>query len=138
MYGILFVNGVKTKNKQKMKFRITVLKALTLSILFISFQGCLKDDFIELSNTNITDDLENQSYDGFDFATTSSYEISIATYYSTDQPIDGVYVEVYSESPLNESGGFSDNKSNHLVYRGVTDKEGYLTFTASVPVYSEE
>ena len=80
------------------RIRLFVILVSTI----ITLNSCLKDDVKDLISS---DEVESAlSFMGFEFLLINEFEINIEYLDNLNQPVDGVYVEIYSENPLDEYG----------------------------------
>lgn len=99
-----------------MNFKTSLVLFSIFSMLFTS---CLDEKFDEINST--------LNYTNFDFKTTKQINVSVTTLNKTNEPIGGVYVELYSQNPLNQDGVLIDNSSDFLIFKGITTANGKLT-----------
>ncbi|MCT4643857.1 MAG: hypothetical protein N4A74_02635, partial [Carboxylicivirga sp.] len=93
------------------------LTAVVISIIFaVLSTSCLKDQFesIEVPKK------EEVGYEGFDFATISSLDLTINTEGSDGKSVEGVVVEVFSSNPLLANGLYTSNANAHKIFKGRT------------------
>jgi LruC domain-containing protein len=102
---------------KQIKIRLLIALALTLTL---SFSSC---------NDKITDFSPNDSSLNFDFKTIKEVNVSISTLNNNNEPLPGVYVEIYSQNPLDENGGLIANRTDFLLQKGLTDATGLLSST---------
>ena len=86
------------------------------SIFSVLFTSCMNYD--EIKN--------NLNFANFDFKTTKQVKVTISTLNTSNKPIGGVYVELYSQNPLDKDGLLIENSSNFLIFKGITTSEGKL------------
>ncbi len=86
------------------------------SIFSVLLTSCM--DYDEISN--------NLNYTNFDFKTTKQVKVTISTLNTANKPIGGVYVELYSQNPLDKDGILIENSSNYLIFKGMTTADGKL------------
>jgi len=91
-------------------------KLVLFSVISLLFASCM--DYEELNN--------NLNYTNFDFKTTKQVKVTISTLNTANNPIGGVYVELYSKNPLNSDGTLIDNSTNYLLFKGMTSADGKL------------
>ncbi len=104
----------KQQNKMKtMNFKSTLVLFSIFSVLFTS---CMNYDEIS----------KNLNYANFDFKTTKQVKVTISTLNTANKPMGGVYVELYSQNPLNKDGVLIENSSNYLIFKGMTTSDGKL------------
>ena len=96
-----------------MNFKSTLVLFSIFSVLFTS---CV----------NYEDIKNNQNFENFDFKTTKQVKVTISTLNTSNQPIGGVYVELYSQNPLDKDGLLIENSSNFLIFKGITTSDGKL------------
>lgn len=110
-------NGVTVKTIKILSWIILVASSTLL------FQTCLKN---ELPNNYQEPKVEEGEYTLFDFKTVLEYNVFIVALNNQDEPIDGVYVEVFSSYPLNSEGTLIDNFESQLIFKGTTNLNGTL------------
>jgi len=98
-------------------FKINLLLVL-VSAFTISLSSCLNDK---------TNDLIDTSAASFDYKTTKDVNVSITTLNNNNEPLAGVYVEIYTQNPLDENGALKANSTDFLLQKGITDALGVLT-----------
>ena len=96
-----------------MNFKSTLVLFSIFSVLFTS---CM--NYEEISN--------NLNFANFDFKTTKQVKVVISTLSTSNKPIGGVYVELYSQNPLDKDGVLIENSSNYLIFKGMTSSDGKL------------
>ncbi|MCT4645944.1 MAG: LruC domain-containing protein, partial [Carboxylicivirga sp.] len=106
------------------------LTAVVISIIFaVLSSSCLKDQFesIEVPKK------EEVGYEGFDFATISSLDLTINTEGSDGKGVEGVVVEVFSSNPLLANGLYTSNANAHKIFKGRTTEDGTLNTVINCP-----
>jgi LruC domain-containing protein len=108
------------------------MKKLNLKLFFVvftilSFSSCLDEKISDLNNASTTL--------GFDFKTTKEFNVSLTTQNNENQTIGGVYVKLYSQNPLTESGLLKDDSENFLVFKGLTDSNGNIATKIALPTF---
>lgn len=98
-----------------MNFKVNLV---LVSILSIMFSSCMDEKFNEINNT--------LNYTNFDFKTIKQVNVSVTTLNSVNQPIGGVFVELYTKNPLKVDGTLIDNSSEYLAFKGMTNASGKL------------
>jgi hypothetical protein len=105
-----------------------IIRSIFLVILFtistLVFSGCLKN---ELLNNYQEPPSEEEKYGSFDFKTVKEHNVLIVTLNNQDQPIDGVYIEVFTANPLKKDGTLVANYESSQIFKGSTDLNGMLT-----------
>ncbi len=91
-------------------------KLVLFSIFSVLFTSCM--NYEEISN--------NLNFANFDFKTTKQLKVTISTLNTSNKPIGGVYVELYSQNPLDKDGVLIENSSNYLIFKGMTTSDGKL------------
>jgi LruC domain-containing protein len=108
---------------------------LLILILSLSSVSCLKTEFEEiLFRTNET---AKTNYGEFDYSTVKEYFVTVTTLNYLNQPIDGVYIELYTENPLGTSGLFRTEAETNKIYKGITDRNGLLKCQINPPSYAD-
>lgn len=105
-----------------MNFKKTSL--LTLSMVFL-LSSCMTDKFDDIN--------KDINYSNFDFKTIKDVKLVITTLTNQNQPLNGVYAEVYSSNPLNVDGSMLETSRDFLVYKGITNASGKLDVSMSIP-----
>lgn len=111
---------------------------LILFATALIFQSCLKDKFedIEDKTKAVVDTTVNVGiYGDFDFRTVEEYDIIIKASNNLGQPIDGVYVELYTKMPLDDAGVLKNEAGEFKVFNGITDGDGILQCKINPPTY---
>lgn len=98
-----------------MNFKVNLV---LVSILSLMFTSCLDDKFNEINNA--------LNYTNFDFKTTKQINVSVTTLNTSNQPVGGVFLELYSKNPLNADGSLIENSSDYMVFKGITTATGKL------------
>lgn len=70
----------------------------------------------------------DQNYTNFDFKTTKQLKVTVSTLNSENEPIGGVYMQIYTQNPLTTEGLLKDDSNNFLAYKGISSKTGLLNF----------
>jgi len=96
-----------------MNFKSTLILVAIFSVLFTS---CMNYD--DLNN--------NLNFANFDFKTTKQVNVSVSTLNTANQPIGGVYVQIFTENPLTADGLLKENSADFLIFKGVTSATGKL------------
>jgi len=73
-----------------------------------------------------TNDLNNTSSSNFDFKTIKDVNVTITTLNNNNEPLAGVYIEIYTQNPLDENGALKENRASILKQKGLTDATGVL------------
>lgn len=89
-----------------------------MSILILILTSCMDDKFNDI-NSKI-------NFTNFDFKTTKQVKVNLSTLNMANQPIGGVFVELYSQNPLKTDGTLIANNTDFLMYKGLTNSEGKL------------
>lgn len=89
-----------------------------LTLFAGTLSSCLENKYKELD--------ENLNYSNFDYKTTKEISVNINTLNNSNQPIEGVYIELYTQNPLNEAGNLISDSEKYLIQKGITDKNGVL------------
>lgn len=102
---------------------------LFIAIVFVA-SGCLKESFGEVSNpegpdTSNPEPVENK-YADFNFKLVSEYQVTLTALNSQDEIIPGVYIELYTQYPLDENGVLTEEMQANRIYSGITDRQGRL------------
>jgi hypothetical protein len=112
--------------------RITQFMIIT-SLLFLS-QACIKRE-LEIITT-IEEEIQN-IYSGFEFKTINEYDINLRFFSDQNQPIDGVYVELFTSNPLNNIGTLTTERKKQRIFAGNSNTDGILNFKISIPSFSD-
>lgn len=103
------------------------IKSIFLTTIFtistLAFSRCLKN---ELTSNYQKPQTEDVQYGSFDFKTVKEYNVSIVTLNNQNQPIDGVYIEVFTLNSLKNDGTLVANLQSSLIFKGITDLNGKL------------
>lgn len=107
-------------------------------ILALLSQSCLSDKFEELKTEQesvVEEEIEKEQgiYAGFNFKTVGEYKIEVSVLDSRNNPIKGVYLELYTEYPLNDAGLLISEASDSKIFKGITNAEGLLNFNVNLP-----
>lgn len=86
---------------------------LVSSVLIAGLSSCLDSRVEDIQQTA-----------GFEFKTTKEYSLSLTTLSTSNNPVMGAYVELYTENPLDESGKQVD--FSKLIFKGLTNQNGEL------------
>ena len=109
---------------------------LCLSILFligISFYSC-SDSSPEDDGGGIENPKEpDGKYAGFDFETVVEYQISLTTSNPQNEPLNGVYLEMYMNNPVDTAGVFVPDYKKSLFYKGLTNSNGAIECKLNPP-----
>ena len=101
----------------------TLLSAFTIaSLLTFLLSGCLEKEF-ESIEAQITDET---TFEGFDFATITSLDITISAVSPVSTPIKGAVLELFSENPLLANGTYNPNANQYKMFKGSTTDNGSL------------
>jgi len=93
---------------------------ITLVLLSaISLNSCLSDNYN-------SDPTPTGDYTGFDFATVSEYEINIYLENRTQQAVEGVYTELYTQNPFDETGIMNETASENILFKGFSNEQGSI------------
>lgn len=117
-----------------MKTGKKVTRYFLMIILALSLASCLKDEF-ELTQAGTESEIQKGDYVGFDFETVYEYHININTLNNQNQPIDGVYVELFTQNPLDSSGLVRADAEKDKIFRGITNRNGMLKCRINPPSY---
>ncbi|MBP6609766.1 MAG: LruC domain-containing protein [Paludibacter sp.] len=98
-------------------FNLKGSSLVTLAFAFL-LSSCMSDKFDDI-NTKL-------NFTNFDFKTTKQLKVSVSALNADNQPISGVYVEVYTQNPLNSDGSLKANSADYLLYKGITATDGKL------------
>lgn len=109
---------------------------LVLLWLAVSVSACFQDNPDEIV---VSDDpgltgaeIENK-YADFDFKTVQEYNLTLTALDLTNNPLDGVYIELYTRYPLDPNGVLAEDAAPKRVYSGVTNAEGLLRALINPP-----
>jgi LruC domain-containing protein len=110
---------------------------VVLMIVLIS-QSCLQEKFEAIeaeSETGIESNADDEQsiYAGFDFKTVDEYDIEISVLNNLNLPLDGVYMELYTENPLDEAGLLKSEAVSSKVFKGITNSDGILQCKINPP-----
>jgi len=89
-----------------------------MSILSLILTSCMDDKFNDINS--------KLNFANFDFKTTKQVKVNLSTLNMANQPIGGVFVELYSQNPLKTDGTLIANSTDFLMYKGLTNSEGKL------------
>ncbi|MFZ4581009.1 MAG: LruC domain-containing protein [Paludibacter sp.] len=89
-----------------------------MSILSLILTSCMDDKFNDINS--------KLNFANFDFKTTKQVKVNVTTLNLANQPLGGVFVELYSKNPLNSDGILIANSTDFLIYKGMTNSEGKL------------
>ncbi|MDD3322557.1 MAG: LruC domain-containing protein [Paludibacter sp.] len=101
-----------------MKALKQILSVIGYSITIFSLTSCLESQYNEIKSNTIQD--------GFEFSTTNEYNVSIQALNNSNEPITGVYIELYTQDPLEVNGTKKADSESYLIYKGVTKSDGKL------------
>jgi len=103
--------------------------------------GCLKESFGEVTNPEEPDNNEPEpvenKYADFDFRLVTDYQIDLRTLDFEDQALAGVYMELFTQDPLNEQGVLTEESQKYLAYSGITNAQGRLVAHINPPTTSD-
>lgn len=111
---------------------------ISIAVIVLVFQACLKDKFeyIEDDTEAVVDIItEVGIYGDFDFKIVNEYDVIIKALDNLDQPIDGVYIELYTEMPLTETETLKNDAKDHIIFKGITNEDGILQCAISSPAF---
>ena len=111
-----------------MKNKNLIFSIVLTSIISITLSSCLEDKYKEISNNKI-------NYTNFDFKTTKEINVTVNTLNNANQPIEGAYVELYTQNPLDEAGNLIEKSGKYLINKGITDKNGVISCHISPATY---
>lgn len=98
-----------------MNFKTNLVLVAMLSIFLTS---CMDEKFNDINS--------KLNYANFDFKTTKQIKVTLTTLNTANEPIGGVFVELYSKNPLNLDGSLITNSTDYLIYKGMTTIDGKL------------
>ncbi|NOU61779.1 LruC domain-containing protein [Marinifilum caeruleilacunae] len=115
-----------------LKFTLWYFFAICVSI---GFYACSDDG----TDDNGTVDPPEQpgKYAGFDFKTTQEYDIRLTASSATNTAIDGVYIELFTEKPIDTAGLFVPNYEKVRFFKGLTNPNGYLECKLNPPASAD-
>ncbi len=111
---------------------------ILLFTAIFSFQRCETDSDIDLNpvENDQKDSLEDLTIPaGFDYKTTQSVKLDISIADNSNNPLQGVLVEVYDSDPFENAEALS---SASLLYKGVTNSSGHFITRISIPAYLDK
>lgn len=76
---------------------------------------------------------QQEKYAGFDFKTTQEYEIQLKTLNVVNSAIGGVYLELYTQRPIDTAGLFIPDYEKARIFKGSTNSNGYLECKLNPP-----
>jgi len=112
------------------------MKKLSFLLAAIIMLSSCNKEFDEKTNE---DEIQNP-VENFLFNTTDEFSLT-ANYLDPDMnPVEGVYAEVYTESPVivEADGTVVANNSAKLIYKGHSDQNGVLSTRFNLPLYTEK
>lgn len=112
--------------------RITQFMIIT-SLLFLS-QACIKHELEVI--TTIEEEIQN-IYSGFEFKTINEYDIKLRFFSNQNQPLKGVYVELFTSNPLNNIGTLTTERKKQRIFAGNSNTDGILNFKINIPSFSD-
>jgi len=116
-----------------MKHVSQILISLLLLVMILAVNSCLGEK--DLPGTVIETDVPGP-YAGFDFNTTRDYPVSITLLNNSNQPVDGVKVEFYTENPIDSRGQRSEAAASRI-FAGATGPEGNLSTLLNLSSYKD-
>jgi LruC domain-containing protein len=80
---------------------------------------------------------KNLNFANFDFKTTKQVKVSVSTLNMANQPIAGVYVQIYTQNPLTAEGLLKENSADYLIFKGITASTGLLSCEIAPTTYTD-
>jgi LruC domain-containing protein len=114
------------------KDKQAVTKAWISVAAILLLGSCLKQEVVPGSGEPEGEVLAG-AYTDFDFSTTRHHDVNISTLNNLSQPIDGVYVELYSQLPLDGDGQLLPDAAGKLLFSGTTNRAGDLDIKINPP-----
>lgn len=109
---------------------------LLLLLLAVSVSACFQenpDEIVVSDDPGLTGaEIENK-YADFDFKTVQEYNLTLTALDLANNPLDGVYIELYTRYPLDPNGVLAEDAAQKRVYSGVTNAEGLLRARINPP-----
>ncbi len=102
---------------------------LMAGVLFF-FNSCFKENTVSTNEEEIFSLTEE-----FDFKTVTEASIDILLLNPQNEPVEGVYIELYTENPLYDNGQKIEDIEKKRVYAGITDSIGGLYCKINPPSY---
>lgn len=93
-------------------------KLFVLAIITVFLSSCFDSNNQDINN--------NLNFANFDFKTTKQIEVELTALNAVNKPIEGVYVEMYTQNPLKEDGTLNEHGVDFLIFKGITDVNGVL------------
>ena len=111
------------------------IQYLILAVLIFLLHACLKDEFEDIISNE--DEQLQVNYTDFEFNTVNEYDIELRFLNNQNQPIDGVFVELYTINPLNDIGVLTDNKKKQRAFAGNSNPNGILQCRINPASYTD-
>jgi len=64
----------------------------------------------------------------FDYKTTKQIKVALSVLNSENKPIEGVFMQIYTQNPLTSEGLLKENSNDFLAFKGISSTAGKLDF----------
>lgn len=105
-----------------------ILHIVILLISIVLLKGCFDERFEDIQEQNTDNDAIQNLYSGFDFITLDEISGEITFTDLSDNPIEGLHIEIFFSNPFDDNYQLTSNKSAIKEFQGSTDSEGKLSF----------
>jgi hypothetical protein len=106
---------------------------IIIFLFCFSFYACHDKD----NDDSITPSEEKGKYADFDFKTVKEYTVYISITDQKNEAFKGVYLEVFSENPLNEAGVILPSSIKTRLFKGISNNNGDVDFKINPPTSVE-
>ncbi|MDD3322558.1 MAG: LruC domain-containing protein [Paludibacter sp.] len=100
-----------------------LISLIVYSVLIFSASSCLENEYQTIISTPVID--------GFIYNTTNDYNVTIKALNNANEPMTGVYIELYTQNPLLEDGSLIENSEQYLIFKGITKSTGQMDCSIS-------